>query len=572
MKPIVQFLIPAMLGMALSGCSNDDGKNGSSGADGAGQVIALERIGRTDSRGFLVSAAEIVDFDKLHKRIFTVNADSGEVDIFAAEDLSDPELFISIDMAQILVDNGKAANTTLVGPANSISVSGNLAAVAVEANPKTANGWVVFLNTADFSYVNAVQVGAQPDMVTFTPDGKKVLSANEGEPDAGYINDPVGSISIINTSSFAVNTINFNDFNVGGSRNAELPSGKMVIDGYNATVAKSIEPEYISVSSDNSKAFVTLQENNAIAVVNLSNNSLEKIIGLGFKDFSIPGNEMDAGDSDGGINIKNWPVLGIYMPDSISNMTYNGKTYLLTANEGDSREDFLSPISDQPSCVTSGYYFYSGDCLDEVRVKHLVSRAGLTISTLLDSIDDDANLGRLKASFFSTKAMNGATIEKVYAYGARSFSIWDAQTGEQVFDSANAFELITAMRYGTDFNNNHEENGGDSRSDDKGQEPEAITIGKINGHTYAFIGLERMGGIMVYDVSNPFAPAYVQYINDRDLSIEPGELTDAGDLGPEGFRFVKSEDSPNGKPLLIVGNEVSGTTSIYQINITELQE
>lgn len=572
MKSSTGLLLTTLLSITFAGCSSDDGNNGTSGADGAGQVIALERIGRTDSRGFLVSAAEIVDFDKLHKHIFTVNADSGEVDIFTASDLTAPELFMSLDMAQMLVDNGKTANTTLVGAANSISVSGNLAAVAVEANPKTSNGWVVFLNTADLSYVNAVQAGAQPDMVTFTPDGKKVLVANEGEPDAGYINDPAGSISIINTTSFAVNTLTFTDFNVGGSRNSELPSGKMVVDGYNATVAKSIEPEYISVSSDNSKAFITLQENNAIAVVNLSNNSLEKIIGLGFKDFSIPGNEIDAGDSDGGINIKNWPVMGIYMPDSISSMTYNGRTYLLTANEGDSREDFLSPISDQPSCVTSGYYFYGGDCLDEVRVKHLVSRAGLTISPLLDSIDDDANLGRLKASFFSTKAMNGATIEKVYAYGSRSFSIWDAQTGEQVFDSANAFELITAMRYGTDFNNNHEVNGGDSRSDDKGPEPEAITIGKINGHTYAFIGLERMGGIMVFDVSNPFAPEYIQYVNDRDFSITPGAMTDAGDLGPEGFRFVNAEDSPNGKPLLIIGNEVSGTTSIYQINITELQD
>lgn len=567
MQSSIKFWTPLVLGIALAACSGDDGSNG---RNGAGQTISLERIGRTESRGFLVSAAEIVDFDKTHKRLFTVNASSGEVDVFSASDLTSPALLESIDVRQLLVDNGKAANTSLVGSANSISVKGNLAAVAVEANPKTGNGWVLFLNTTNYSYVNAVQVGALPDMVTFTPDGLKVLVANEGEPDVGYGNDPAGSISVINTNTFAVSTIGFSDFNTGGSRNAELPASRMIVDGYQASVAESLEPEYITVSADNSKAYVTLQENNAIAVLDLASNTIDRIIGLGFKDHSLPGNEMDAGDNDSGVNLLSWPVMGVYMPDSITSMSYNGKTYLLTANEGDSREDFLNGVTDSPGCTASGYFFSGGKCRDEIRVKDMISR-GLTLSTELQNIDDDANLGRLKASYFSTRARNGATIDTVYAYGARSFSIWDADTGLPVFDSANAFELQTALKYGLDFNNAHDANDGDSRSDDKGPEPEAIAIGAINGRTYAFIGLERMGGIMVYDVSNPHAPEYVQYINDRDFNIIPSDLTDAGDLGPEGFRFVSSQDSPNGKPLLIVGNEVSGTTSIYQVNVTTLQ-
>src|SRR5690606_15730867 len=137
--------------------------------------------------------------------------------------------------------------------------------------------------------------------------------------------------------------------------------------------------------------------------------------------------------------------------------------------------------------------------------------------------------------------------------------------GAQVFDSGNDFERITALRFGENFNNNNDENEAESRSDDKGPEPEAIAVGSINGHQYAFIGLERMGGIMVYDVSNPFSPEFVQYVNNRDLTVAPGEGVDAGDLGPESIQFISADDSPNDQPLIIVGNEVSGTTTIYQI-------
>ncbi|MDY0164102.1 choice-of-anchor I family protein [Desulfobotulus sp.] len=576
------------------GPQGSDGAKGQDGRDGAGQVLAMERIGRTQSQGFNVSAAEIVAFDTVHKRIFSVNARTGRVDVFNAETLTDTAipLLVSLDLGEMLVNAGKVAGKNLVGAANSIAIHGDLAAVAVEASPKTNPGWVVFFHTGNMGYLEAVSVGAQPDMVAFTPDGSQVLSANEGEPDAGYQVDPEGSVSIIRVADYSVTTIGFEDFNEGGPRHGELPLKKMVLDGYSATnpgnrasVAQSLEPEYIAFNEDGSRAYVALQENNAIAVLNLTNNRVEKIWGLGFKDHSIPGNELDAGDEDGGVRIKNWPVKGIYMPDSIATMTFNGKTYLLTANEGDSREDFLTGISDQTSCEASGYYFRSGECLDEVRVKHLVSRGGLTLGAGLAGLDTDANLGRLKASYHTTRILNGNSrtngtdktkpIETVYAYGGRSFSIWDAETGEQIFDSGNQFEVLTALRYGEKFNNNHSENKGDSRSDDKGPEPEAITVATIKGHTYAFIGLERMGGIMVYDVSNPYAPSFVHYINNRDLDVEPaGDATsytsDAGDLGPEGFHFVDEASSPSGSPLLIVGNEVSGTVGIYEIRTTPL--
>lgn len=589
----------------INGQNGADGQNGANGQDGADgqnayrQIISLVQTGRTESRGFKVSASEIVAYDKVRDRIFTINAESGAVDIFNGLTAATPQLSGSLDLAPMLVAADVVADAALVGGANSIAVYGDLAAVAVQAEPKTDNGWVVFINLTDLSFQRAVDAGALPDMLTFTPDGSQVLVANEGEPDIGYSVDPEGAVSIIDVANFTVTHLGFSDFNEGGPRFSELDLSKMILDGYSAdnpgnkaTVAQSLEPEYITVADDGSKAYVALQENNAIAVINLHTQQIERIFGLGFKDHSIPGNEMDAGDEDGSetagsntkarMNMKTWPVMGIYMPDSISSFTFNGTTYLVTANEGDSREDFLEGITDQPSCEAAGYYFHGGACLDEVRVKHLNSRAGLTVGSNLTGtgLTTDANLGRLKASYHTTRIMNGNSradgtdkskaIQKIYAYGARSFSIWDTTTGEQVFDSGNDFERITANRYGLNFNNNHELNAGDSRSDDKGPEPEGVAIGKINGHTYAFIGLERIGGVMVYDISNPFAPQYVQYINNRDFTVTPGPLADAGDLSPEGLTFVSAEDSPNGKPYLIVGNEVSGTTAIFEIVTTLL--
>ena len=585
--------------LLAAGCADDgdDGAKGADGADGAGQVITLKRLASTESQGFDASAAEIVAFDAGSQRIFSVNAESGNLDVFNAADLTAPMLDQTIDLRAMLVADGVVTSTDLVGAVNSVSVSGNLAAVAVEAAPKTDSGWVVFVNVDTLAYVQSVQVGALPDMVTFTPDGSKVVVACEGEPNEGYSIDPEGSVGVISVADYSLATVGFTDFNVGAARYDELSTAKMVLDGYSATsadnkatVAQSLEPEYITVSADSSTAYVVLQENNAIAVINLANNTIDKIFGLGFKDHSIPGNEMDASQKDG-VNIRNWPVMGMYMPDSISSFSHDGKTYLITANEGDSREDWLNGISDQASCEAAGYFFAADDgiCVDEFSAKDYYAADNVTLDSGLPTnggFGEDNQLRRLKFSYFTTRAMNGGTdFEKLYAYGARSFSIWDPETGLQVFDSGSEFERLTAQLYGADFNNDNAENTGDDRSDNKGPEPEGVTVGTINGHTYAFIGLERMGGVFVYDVSNPYAPEYVMYTNNRDLSYDIKGISDlenaadvkaaiaeAGDLGPEGLTFVPAAASPNGRPLVLVANEVSGTVAVYQINVTLLQE
>ncbi len=575
-----------LLLVGLAGCHTKAIQTDDQAAD---QTIALTHLASTASQAFDESAAEIVTFDAANKNILVVNANSGHIDLFSAKSLTALEganPTATINLGAMLAENGKVADEALVGAANSVDLFGNLAAVAVEAATKTNAGWVVFFDPTTLRYVNAVQVGALPDMLTFTPDGSKVVVANEGEPDPGYQNDPEGSVSIISVADYSVTRVGFSDFNNSAARHAELPIDKMIVDGVNATVAKSFEPEYITVAEDSTKAYVTLQENNAIAVIDLASASVDKIIGLGFKDHSLPGHELDASQKDG-LNMKSWPVMGIYMPDSITSFSYKGKTYLLTANEGDSRQDWLEGVA-QPDCEATGYFYDSADgdddpetlCIDEFNAKDFWNKTTHNV-TLNSGMDNDgfgdkkSGLQRLKFSYFTTVRMNGGTnFEKLYAYGARSFSIWDAASGELIYDSGSDFERITAGIYGDNFNNDNAENTGDDRSDNKGPEPEGIAVGKINGRTYAFIGLERMGGIMVYDVSNPYAPEYIQYINNRDVSIDfsAGYDSKVGDLGPEGVHFVTATDSPNGKPLVLVGNEVSGTTAVYQIDVIRVQK
>ncbi|WP_178862228.1 choice-of-anchor I family protein [Thiomicrorhabdus cannonii] len=581
LKPIAA----AVLSLTLVACAGEDGKDGQNGTDTASQIISLNETGRYASGIFDQSAAEIVTYDATTQQTFVVNANSGQVDVLDSRTPSQPLLVQSLNIAADMQTAGDIADANLVGAANSVTVHNGLMAVAMEAAQKTDNGWVAFYKISDLSYLTSVQVGALPDMVTFTPDGSKVLAAIEGEPNDDYTIDPEGEIAVIDITwnGTALNTtlteLGFTDFNVGGTRHAELPTDKMVIDGFNASVAQNVEPEYIAVSSDSQTAYVALQENNAIAVVDLETKQIDRIFGMGFKDHSIPGNELDASQKDG-VNIKNWPVMGMYMPDSIASMTFNGKTYLLTANEGDSRADWLANVTDQAACEASGYFFDAGDnCVDEFSAKDyysadnvtLVDSEGNPFASANGGFGEDNELYRLKFSYHTTVTKNGGTeFTKLYAYGGRSFSIYDAETGEQVFDSGSDFEVITANRFGEGFNNDNAETTGDDRSDNKGPEPEALTVGQINGHTYAFIGLERMGGIMVYDVSNPFSPTFEQYINNRDMTQQAEDDVN-GDYGPEGFKFVSAEHSPSGKPMLMVGNEVSGSTTFYTIEVNTLQ-
>lgn len=483
-------------------------------------AIELKVIGRYSSGVINQSAAEIVAHDPGTQRLFVVNAQKAAVDVLNISDPTNPTLTSTLNV------------NTIGAAANSVAVANGVVAVAVEKADKVNPGAVAFFDT-NGNFLNSIAVGALPDMVTFTPDGKKVLVANEGEPGS---TDPEGSISIINISggvaSATVQTAAFTTFN---GQEANLRNQGVRIFP-NKTVAQDMEPEYIAVSPDGSTAFVTLQENNAIAKVNIASATVERIIPLGLKDHSLSRNRLDASDRDSamnnGINLKNWPVFGMYMPDSIASFEANGQTYYVTANEGDDRGE-------------------------DKRIKDLTLDP--TAFPNAADLQKDEQLGRLGVSTVDGDTDGDGDTDRLFAYGARSFSIWN-QSGTLVYDSGDDFGRITSEQVPTLFNSESGLDKGnivtnfDTRSDNKGVEPEALTTGVIDGKTYAFIGLERIGGIMVYDISNPTAPSFVQYIKPNGI-----------DIAPEGLKFIPAANSPNGRALLVAGNEFSGTTSIYEI-------
>jgi len=489
---------------------------------------------------FSGTGAEISAFDPATQRLFVISGGT-ELQILDLSEPTHPTLIETLDVAEY------------GGGANSVAIKNGIIAIAVAADSYTDPGQVVFFST-NGTLLNAVEVGALPDMLTFTPDGTKVLVANEGEPSEDYTIDPEGSVSIIDLSEGVENaTVVTADFQAFNDRQADLQAQGVRIFGLNATVAQDVEPEYIAISPDGTTARVTLQEANALAVVDIATATITEIQPLGYKDYSQDAG-LDASDEDGGINIQNQPVFGMYQPDAIASFTAGGVTYYVTANEGDAR---VRPTDDDvvPD-LEEGDIFN-----EEVRLEELV----LDPIAFPNAAELQApeNLGRLIVTNTLGDLDGDGDFDQLFTYGGRSFSIWD-EFGNQVYDSGDDFEQITAAVLPEFFNSDNEANNFDNRSDNKGPEPEGVTVGKINDRSYAFVGLERVGGVMVYEVTDPSNPSFVQYINTRDFSGEEEEIL--GDSGPEGLIFIPAEESPNGKPLLVVTYEISGTTAVFEAN------
>jgi len=393
-------------------------------------------------------------------------------------------------------------NTTASGSINSVAIHEGLAAFAIEATTRTAQGVVVFYDTktrALASGRNVLMVGALPDMLTFTPDGRILLVANEGTPTTygarvgnsvprvfqSPVDDPPGSVTIIDVKTRSiVATAGLTGVPVSGS-NVRTNTGM------------DFEPEYIAVNRSGTRAYVTLQEANAVGILDLKARAFTRIVGLGAKDFSLPGNQLDP-DNDGKVSFISANVKGLYMPDSIAAYESGGRTYLVTANEGDFRED------------------------DADR-----SAAG--------SLGAEAPLANLRVSNTDSSPGN------LFAAGARSMSIRDDE-GRLVWDSGDLLDK-KAAELGI-YN--------DARSRDKGVEPEGLALLEIGGRTYAFVGLERTtrAAVAVFDISNPQKATFVHVI-----------VTD-GDVAPEGLVAFHH----GGHSYLAIANEVSHTTTLYRID------
>ena len=522
-----------------------------------------------------LAASEIVAFDSTSKQLYINNGALNRIDIVNIAIPATPALVRSVDMTVY----GRGVQSVTVGDGIVAAAVDVAPVVSPDGRQTASNGLVVLMDTTG-RILRTVGVGTLPDHVSFTPDKKTILVAGEGEPicslengntpaleakDSTLVSDANGTVSLIDVSNGATNatvtTLDFSSFD----KTALLAEGVRVFFP-GSTAAQDLEPEYITTNAAGTRAYVTLQEANAIAIVDLVNKSILDVAPLGYKDWGAPDLLIDTSDKDGSgdasmLNLQSYagvPLKGMYMPDTIASMQRNDKTYLLTANEGDDRDY---------SCFS-----------EKVRAGTLTSN--WTNGTVDSSLKVNGKLSRLNTTnAFPTKD----AFDAIYAYGGRSFSIWNS-SGELVWDSGSQIEEIVARDYPAAFNSDSSDSAAssllmvqgqparmDGRSDDKGPEPEALAVGTIGAQTFAFVGLERMGGIMVYDVSNPASPTYIRYKNAalEGLALDPANNTTPGslDVSPEGMVFVPAALSPNDKPMLIVANELSGTTTMYEVQV-----
>ncbi len=455
-----------------------------------------------------VGAAEISAYDPITQRLFVVNnSTTNKIDVIDIKNPTTPTLVYSISLAPY------------AGGVNSLDVSNGKLAAAIEALNKQDNGKVVVFKTDDYSEVKVITVGALPDMITYSDDGNYILTANEGEPSNDYTNDPAGTVSIIEVNNnYTATTIDFSAF---VSQVATLKAAGLRVFGIGNNFVKDMEPEYITISGDSKTAWVTLQENNAIAKIDIASKTVTNIFPLGFKDYNTNENAIDVSDLDGAVGtFAKWPVKGIYMPDAISLFEYNGIPYLFTANEGDAREYTALTEAKRVKSLS----------LDPIAFPNAAT------------LKLDAQMGRLNVTNTMGDIDSDGDFDVLYSFGARSFSVWNGNTGAQVFDSKNELDKKAVALGVYD----------DTRSDDKAAEPEGIHIGKVGNKMVAFVGMERVDAVAMYDISNPAAPVFLQMIKCGDA--------------PEGILFIPAKDSPTKRSLLVVSSENDGFVKIFTPN------
>lgn len=495
----------SILGL-FSSCDLDD----YTGGGGSNEELTFTKIGGFINGSGDEGFAEISAFDPSTAKLFVVNPNDTELSVW---DLSNPST------------PTKGSAISVSGIPNSVAVHDGMVAVALEnAANKQDRGTIAVYDSDSQVLRNTYQAGALPDMVTFSPNGKYIVAANEGEPNDLYTNDPEGSITIIDVETGEVSEATFTAYN------GSTIGNHFRVFGPQASLSQDVEPEYIAISKDSKTAYVALQENNGIAVVDLRTKTVKNLFGLGVKDYSLPMNQIDASDKDDIVgNFQNWPVFGFYHPDAITFAKIKGGSYLITANEGDARD-------------------YDGFS-EEERVKDL--NLDPIVFPNAATLQLDENLGRLKTTTANGDVDNDGDFDEIYAYGGRSFTIWST-SGAVIYDSGDQIGKTVFDLDPSAFNNN-EGSEADKRSDDKGAEPEAVATLKVGKRTLLFVGLERTGGVMAYDITNPAHPIFLEW------------LRDASDISPEGLITVQASESPTGNHLVIVTHEVSNSVAIYEV-------
>ena len=436
----------------------------------------------------------------------------------------------------------------LDGPATSITVFGDLVAISMTAEPEHGLGQVQLFRYAEglVPVASAQRLCSLPDMLTFTPDGSKILVACEGSPSQDFNEDPEGGVAILSVEKGS----SLNDYKLTpkvldfkGLDSLSLRKKGVRSPGVQGFV-RSLEPEYITVSKDSRWAWVSLQENNAMAKVDVAAGKIADVFPLGYVDHSKPGFGLDA-KKDEKVKIKNYPIRGLRQPDGLASFSVGGKTLVLTANEGASVNDYKA-------------------WTDEGTVTDLLADERLDRTVFNEDVAPDLKkftVSLLERCDQGPDEVLGGKCPYVYGFGTRSVSLFDGESGRLLWDSGEELERAFGKLAPDYFNWNSKKDKVkmDSRSPKKGCEPENVTVGEVNGKRYAFVGLERSSGVAVFDLTAVdagarTAPKLV------DLYFDPK------DRGPEGLLFIPADKSPvYGQALLVVGYEYSKTLTVYKV-------
>jgi hypothetical protein len=419
-------------------------------------------------------------------------------------------------------------------------------------------GKLAFFNYNTGAVIGTINAGYHPDSVRFSDDGMKIYVANEGEFKPGAA-QAAGSLSIVDVSSITsgnlgtlpglvASTFDFSPANLGsgaslsGIRNSNVAavgtSGTFINSVPNFTLvgnqdAGALEPEFVTISQG--KAFVTLQDNNAIGVFDLGTNKWEKINNLGTVTMTIDGSDTDL------LKVTTGTVKGLHMPDTIASFVVAGKTYLVTANEGDARVDDRD---------VSRFGDVGGN-------DSMVPILDANYPATATGVRANGALGRLNVSRIDGDTDNNGKIDDVTAIGTRSFSIWEVQgdnTLVRTHDSGPLDGLLNTLDTGAYNMNRGTTAQFDTRSDDKGVEPEGLTIFSVDGKTLLALMLERQNGVLLYDITDPNSPLYLDYINTYGSGVAGADPNDRL-VSPEGSLYISAADSPTGTSLLLVGYE-----------------
>lgn len=490
-------------------------------------------------------------YDRRTRRLFLGSDDREAIDVLDISDPRAPRRLFGIDLGPFGV------------APDALAVAGGIVAVTVkDPTDSQSPRQLLLFNVDGKPLADPIALwGAR--RLAFTATGDRLVVGLAGVPgrrDAGVAVIDLGRIDHTACRRGGpgcgiqprIRTVDFTALN---GRRAEIAEAGVRILSRQGTVAQDLRPGTIAIAPASQIAWVNLQKNNAIAVIDLDTAALLDVQALPYKDHGLPGQGLDASDRDGVIAIRPWPIRVLYQPDGLAVIEIDGEAFLISANEGDPHE----------SQGTDEYARVLELTLDREQFPEA------------DILQREENIGRLRVSRLTGDIDGDGDHDALYVLGARSFAVWTAEL-RLLYDSGDQFERIVARALPAYFNVSESANDFDARSDDRGPEPEVVAVGEVASRRYAFIGLERIGGVMVYDITDPRGPRFEQYINNRNFAVDPAEVCGekgrmqsstcitAGDLEPEGLLFIAAEDSPVHAPRLVVLHELSDSATLYRID------